>query len=105
MEQPTVPVVDLAPGGARRHCRATHDSFHFKNQQSSLDNHQSIPRDARGLEKTAGTDPHLAISLCVLCAFAVRLRNPGSDQVSLSANISVHQRFKSRTADGPLMDR
>jgi hypothetical protein len=28
---------------------------HFKNQQSSLDNHQSIPR------KTAGTVPHLAI--------------------------------------------
>jgi hypothetical protein len=23
--------------------------FHFKNQQSSLDNHQSVPRDARGL--------------------------------------------------------
>jgi hypothetical protein len=25
--------------------------FHFKNQQSSLDNHQSVPRDARGLAR------------------------------------------------------
>ena len=48
MEQPTVLVVDLAPGWAKRLCRATHDSVHFKNQQSSLDNHQSNPRDARG---------------------------------------------------------
>ena len=33
--------------------------LHFNNQQSSLDNHQSIPR------KNAGTVPRLAISLCV----------------------------------------
>jgi hypothetical protein len=37
MEQPTVPVVDLAPGRAKRLCRATHDFFHFKNLRSSLD--------------------------------------------------------------------
>ena len=70
MEQPTVPVVDLAPGWARRHCRATHDSFHFKNQQSSLDNHQSIPRDARGLEKNRGDRPssrHLPLRPLRLC--------------------------------------
>jgi len=48
MEQPSAPVVDLALGWAKRRFLATHDSFHFKNQQSSLDNHQSIPRDARG---------------------------------------------------------
>ena len=43
MEQPSTPVVDLALGCAWRRFRATHDSFYFKNQQSSLDNHQSIP--------------------------------------------------------------
>jgi len=43
MEQPSAPVVDLALGWAKRRFLATHDSFHFKNQQSPLNNHQSIP--------------------------------------------------------------
>jgi hypothetical protein len=43
MEQPSAPVVDFGLGWAKRRFRATNDSFHFKNQQSSLDNHQSIP--------------------------------------------------------------
>jgi len=43
MEQPMVQVVELALGWVKRRFCATHDSFHFKNQQSSLDNHQSIP--------------------------------------------------------------
>jgi hypothetical protein len=33
--------------------------LHFKNQQTSLDNHQSIAG------KTVGTVSHLAITLCV----------------------------------------
>jgi hypothetical protein len=49
MEQPSAPVVDLALGWAKRRFRATNDSFHFKNQQSSLDNHQSIPLLTFGL--------------------------------------------------------
>ena len=36
--------------------------FHFKNQQSSLDNHRSIPR------KNSGTVPQLAICLCVFAS-------------------------------------
>jgi hypothetical protein len=57
MEQPSAPVVDLALGWAKRCFRATHDSFHFKNQQSSLDNHQSIPRPP----------PHLPLRASRLC--------------------------------------
>ena len=64
MEQPSAPVVDLALGWARRRFRATHDSFHFKNQQSSLDNHQSIP----------GPPPRLPLRPLRLCE---RLRIPG----------------------------
>jgi len=53
MEQPSTPVVDLALGWAKRRFLATYDSFHFKNQQSSLDNHQSIPRLRFGLSLRA----------------------------------------------------
>ena len=61
MEQPGAPVVDHALGWAKRRFRATHDSFHFKNQQSSLDNHQSIPRLTRG--PAPGTVPGIPARL------------------------------------------
>jgi hypothetical protein len=63
MEQPIAPVVDLALGWAKRRFRANHDSFHFKNQQSSLDNHRSLPRLTWGFHA-----PGRPVSLCVFAS-------------------------------------